>query len=86
MKEQPRGVVPAQPRCWMAVRAAAAILDMRPEALRRTLERRAVRAPDGGTEASLDGVRARKFGRTWRVLFSDRWLPPHEPILQRTGS
>ncbi|MDI1445959.1 hypothetical protein [Polyangium sp. 6x1] len=45
-------------------------------ALRKTLERRAVRASDGGTEASVDGVRARKFGRIWRVRFSEAWGVP----------
>ncbi|MBZ0116714.1 MAG: hypothetical protein K8H88_06960 [Sandaracinaceae bacterium] len=41
--------------------------------LRRTIERHARRAPDGGTEASFDGIRARKLGRTWRVLLGERW-------------
>lgn len=57
----------------MTVTAASEILDLSPEALRRTLERHAMRAPDGGTEANVDGVRARKFGRLWRVQFSERW-------------
>jgi len=61
---------------WCSLPAAAALLGMAPEALRRSLERHAVRAPDGGTEASLDGVRGRKLGRCWRVSLSDRWLPP----------
>lgn len=62
------------PRGWVAIQTAAEYLDMSPDALRRALERRAVRAPDGGVEANIDGVRARKFGRTWRVAFSERWL------------
>ena len=45
-------------------------------ALRKTLERRAARAPDGATEAALDGVRARKFGRNWRIRFSEAWGGP----------
>jgi len=49
---------------------------MNAAALRKTLERRATRGPDGATEANLDGVRARKFGRTWRVRFSDAWGLP----------
>jgi hypothetical protein len=55
------------------VKAAAEYLDMSPDALRQTLERHAVRAPDGGVEANVDGVRARKFGRLWRIQFSSRW-------------
>lgn len=60
-------------RAWVSIKTAADYLDMSPEALRRTLERRAVRAPDGGIEANIDGVRARKLGRLWRVQFSARW-------------
>jgi hypothetical protein len=55
---------------------AAAHLGMSAEALRKTLERRAVRASDGTTEATLDGVRARKFGRLWRIRFSEAWGLP----------
>jgi hypothetical protein len=65
---------PQQARGWVSVNSAAEFLDMSPDALRRTIERRAVRASDGGIEANVDGVRARKFGRTWRVAFSERWL------------
>jgi hypothetical protein len=60
---------------WLSVAKAAELLDLSPTALRRTLERRAVRANDGGVEAQVDGVRARKFGRLWRVQFSASWLP-----------
>ena len=42
--------------------------------IRASLERHAVRAPDGVIEATIDGVRARKLGRLWRVAFSERWL------------
>lgn len=61
---------------WLPLERAAAHLSMNVAALRKTLERRATRASDGATEASLDGVRARKFGRTWRVRFSDAWGLP----------
>jgi len=64
---------------WLTVRDAAAALSMRPEALRRALERRARRAPDGGTEADIDGVRGRKFARHWRVRLAGPWAPPAEP-------
>jgi len=46
---------------------------MTPEALRKQLERKARRAPDGAIEATLDGVRARKFANRWRVCFGERW-------------
>jgi hypothetical protein len=59
---------------WLSVAKAASILDLTPTALRRTLERRAVRPPDGSVEANLDGVRARKFGRLWRVFLDEGWL------------
>jgi hypothetical protein len=52
---------------------------MSPEALRRSIECHAVRAPDGGIESNIDGVRARKFGRLWRVQFSARWSSNAEP-------
>jgi hypothetical protein len=58
---------------WLPVRVAAEALTMSPDALRRTLERNAHQAEDGGTEANIDGVRARKFGRLWRVLLSGSW-------------
>lgn len=61
------------PARWLRVREAAELLSMSEEALRRALERRATRAPDGGIEADYDGVRGRKLGRTWRVCLSERW-------------
>jgi len=62
-------------RSWVSLASAAVYLGLTPTALRRTLERRAVHLPDGSVEAEVDGVRARKFGRLWRVRFDDRWLP-----------
>jgi hypothetical protein len=61
-------------RSWVALANAAAFLGLTPAALRRSLERHAVQLLDGGVEAEVDGVRARKFGRLWRVRFHDRWL------------
>lgn len=61
---------------WVSLARAAAFLGMNAAALRKTLERRATRAEDGGTEASVDGVQARKFGRLWRVRFSAAWGGP----------
>ena len=61
---------------WVSLGRAAAFLGMNTAALRKALERRATRAADGGTEASVDGVRARKFGRLWRVRFSEAWGGP----------
>lgn len=81
MSEIPKPPVPAR---WISIVSASEILDLSPEALRRTIERHAVRAPDGGTEANVDGVRARKFGRLWRVQFSERWSA--EPRIAKTGT
>jgi hypothetical protein len=64
---------------WLSVANAAAYLDLTPSALRRTLERRAVRSGDGQVEAEVDGVRARKLGRLWRVHFDERWLAAGRP-------
>jgi len=61
---------------WLPLEHAAAHLSMTVAALRKALERRATRASDGATEANLDGVRARKFGRNWRVRFSNAWGLP----------
>jgi hypothetical protein len=61
------------PLCWYALREAADILDVSPEALRRQFERRVQRAADGVQEARVDGVRARKFGNRWRVSFGKAW-------------
>jgi hypothetical protein len=57
------------------LREAADILDVSPGALRKQFERKARRASDGGVEAEIDGVRARKFANRWRVSFGDAWLP-----------
>jgi hypothetical protein len=64
---------------WLSLPRAAAFLDLSPDALRRTLERRAGRTPDGGVEATFDGVRGRKLGRLWRVQLSGRWLAGASP-------
>ena len=61
---------------WVSVERAASHLGLNAAALRKTLERRAVRAADGATEAAVDGVRARKFGRLWRISFSEAWGAP----------
>lgn len=73
-REQGGAVAASSP--WVSLERAAAHLGMGAEALRKALERRAIRADDGGTEAALDGVRARKFGRLWRVRFSEAWGLP----------
>jgi hypothetical protein len=58
---------------WYALREAATVLGLSPGALRKLLERRAQRARDGGTEAIVDGVKARKFANRWRVSFGEAW-------------
>ena len=58
---------------WISLERAASLLDYTPGALRRTLERRATLGRDGVTEASFDGVRARKFANRWRVQLGTEW-------------
>lgn len=58
---------------WHTLIDAADRLSLSPDALRRQLERHAIRAKDGGTEAHIDGVRARKFANRWRVSFGEPW-------------
>lgn len=58
---------------WYSARDAAAVLGKSPSALRKMFERAARRTRDGGIEAQIDGVRARKFGNHWRVSFSEAW-------------
>ena len=53
---------------WETIEAAAARLDLDPQALRARCRRAARRAKDGGVVAELGmGVVARKLGVTWRV-------------------
>ena len=61
------------PLRWYSLRDAAVILGLSADALRKQLERHVIRAKDGGIEARLDGIRARKFANRWRVSFSDAW-------------
>ena len=58
---------------WLSVRTAAERLGFSDGALRKLLERNAVRAADGGIEANVDGVRGRKLRRLWRVCLSPAW-------------
>jgi len=74
--DRERGSAAAALSSWVSLERAALHLGMGAAALRKALERRAVRAADGVTEAELDGVHARKFGRLWRVRFSERWGMP----------
>ncbi|MCC7540537.1 MAG: hypothetical protein IT379_30250 [Deltaproteobacteria bacterium] len=61
---------------WVSVAEAAAVLGVPVITLRRSFERNARRQPDGGIAAELDGVRAKKFGRQWRVWLSPSWTDP----------
>ncbi|MDC3982418.1 hypothetical protein [Polyangium jinanense] len=76
---------PQSPRGWGSIRTAAEFLGMSADALRRSIERHAVRAPDGGIESNIDGVRARKFGRLWRVQFSAAWHADIESGDKKSG-
>jgi hypothetical protein len=66
---------------WVSLQVAADILGLTAPALRKTLERRAVRAADGAIEAELDGVRGRKLGRLWRVMLSSAWTVRGDGVL-----
>ena len=71
--------VDGNPR-WLTVRAAADALSVTPDALRRKLERRALGQTDCSAEVNIDGVRARKFGRLWRVLLAGPWGEPQSSV------
>jgi hypothetical protein len=61
---------------WLSIEEAAAILNVRVVTLRRAVERCATRGADGCVASAIDGVRARKFGRRWRVALDAQWLHP----------
>jgi hypothetical protein len=63
----------AIPLRWYPLRDGAEILGVSADALRKQFERHIRRAPDGGIEADVDGVRARKFANRWRVSFGKPW-------------
>lgn len=71
---------------WTSIETAASTLGLSATALRKALERRARRAADGGTEAEIDGVRARKLGRLWRVSLSAAWGGLDERLSEGVGS
>ena len=61
---------------WTTVEQAAEFLGLTTISLRRTFERNARAAPDGGIVAQVDGLTARKIGRLWRVWLGPGWLSP----------
>jgi hypothetical protein len=67
---------------WLGVDEAARILGVPVLTLRRALERSARRDRHGCVHAEVVGVRARRFGRRWRVWLD--WLEPDRA--RRTGS
>lgn len=64
------------PGAWMGTERAAAFLGMPAVTLRRQLERSARRGEDGAIVARLDGITARKLGRSWRVWLGAGWVSP----------
>lgn len=62
------------PRAWVSIEVAADVLGITPDALRKSIDRRARKMPDGGIEAHVDGLRARKFGRRWKVQRDGAWF------------
>jgi hypothetical protein len=64
---------------WLSLVAAADFFGLKPDALRRTIERRARLAADGVLEAAFDSIRARKFAGRWRIAVGAAWssdVPP----------
>ena len=61
---------------WRSIEATARILGVPTITLRRLIGRSARRAPDGSMEACVDGIRARKLGRHWRVWLHPSWTGP----------
>lgn len=61
---------------WRSIQATARILGVPTITLRRLIGRSARRAPDGSMEACVDGIRARKLGRHWRVWLHPSWTGP----------
>jgi hypothetical protein len=59
---------------WVGLQKATEILgEPSPKALRKKFDRASKRTQDGGVEANVSGVRARKFGRMWKVQLSAAW-------------
>ena len=59
---------------WMSIREAAKLVGYGEVSFRRLIERHARKGTDGTIASSIDGVRARKLGRTWRVQLGEGWL------------
>ena len=59
---------------WTSIEVAADRLGLpSAEALRKKLDRHVFVASDGVVESYIDGVRGRKFGKSWRVMLSEHW-------------
>jgi hypothetical protein len=70
------GSVPPSTGPWRSIEASARILGVPTITLRRLIGRSARRASDGSVEACIDGIRARKLGRQWRVWRPPSWTGP----------
>jgi hypothetical protein len=68
-----QGTRQSKPPRWLTLGDAATRLAMSPDTLRKQVERNVRKAPDGVVEASIDGIRARKFQGRWRVALGTRW-------------
>mgnify|MGYP003382202929 CR=1 FL=1 len=69
----------SQPSTWISLARAAEVLGEPEESLRKKLARASRKGADGVVEASIDGVRARKLGRNWKVRLSVGWTEGAEP-------
>jgi hypothetical protein len=61
---------------WTSVERGASSLGVGVVRGRRSLERNARRTEDGQIVARVDGIVARKLGRTWRVWLDTGWRSP----------
>jgi hypothetical protein len=63
-----------KPSSWVSLARAAEFLDESPTGFRKKLDRASSLDEDGLVHATLPGLRARKFGKLWKVRFDRGWL------------
>jgi len=60
--------------CWVSLPTAAEHLGESQTGLRKKLDRASKLGEDGVVEAHLEGLRARKFGKLWKIRLDRGWL------------
>ena len=63
-----------KPSSWVSLARAAEILDESPSGLRKKLDRASSRDEHGLVHAELAGLKARKFGKLWKIRLDRGWL------------